>query len=130
MYGYNALGLEGRDAPPLGLGFTSIEEMLRPVSESEVRNPSRLIAVGDGVVGWKHCFQDGTWILGRLSSATELVGSTRRVEKRHSGNLNVGFCDGHVEACALVFLFSDNSDAALSGWNRDDQPHRDRLDQQ
>jgi prepilin-type processing-associated H-X9-DG protein len=129
LYGYNALGLEGHTAPPLGLGFTSVEEVLRPVSESEVRNPSRLIAVGDGVIGWKERFQDGTWIFGRLSSSTELAGSTDRIKQRHSGDLNVVFCDGHVEACTLDFLFSDDSDTALASWNRDHQPHRERLGQ-
>ncbi len=46
---------------------------------------------------------------------------------RHQGRLNVVFCDGHVESPKLNFLFKDTSDAALSRWNRDHQPHRDRL---
>ncbi|HAO77970.1 MAG TPA: hypothetical protein DCQ92_03140 [Verrucomicrobia subdivision 3 bacterium] len=40
---------------------------------------------------------------------------------------NVVFCDGHVESPTLKFLFADTSDDALSRWNRDHQPHRDRL---
>jgi hypothetical protein len=39
----------------------------------------------------------------------------------------VAFCDGHVESPTLQFLFADTSDAALSRWNRDHQPHRERL---
>jgi len=39
----------------------------------------------------------------------------------------VVFCDGHVESPTLQFLFADTSDAALSRWNRDHQPHRERL---
>jgi prepilin-type processing-associated H-X9-DG protein len=46
---------------------------------------------------------------------------------RHQGRLNVVFCDGHVESPTLQFLFADTSDAALSAWNRDHQPHRERL---
>ena len=46
---------------------------------------------------------------------------------RHQNNANVVFCDGHVESPTLQFLFTDTSDAALSRWNRDHQPHRERL---
>ena len=44
-----------------------------------------------------------------------------------SRRANVVFCDGHVESPTLQFLFADTSDAALSRWNRDHQPHRERL---
>ena len=40
---------------------------------------------------------------------------------------NVVFCDGHVESPTLKFLFTDTSDAALARWNRDHQPHREKL---
>jgi prepilin-type processing-associated H-X9-DG protein len=46
---------------------------------------------------------------------------------RHQGKANVVFCDGHVESPTLKFLFEDTADAALSRWNRDHLPHRDRL---
>jgi hypothetical protein len=32
-----------------------------------------------------------------------------------------------VESPTLPFLFTDTSDAALSRWNRDHHPHRERL---
>jgi hypothetical protein len=32
-----------------------------------------------------------------------------------------------VESPTLQFLFEDTSDAALSRWNRDHQPHREKL---
>jgi len=35
--------------------------------------------------------------------------------------------DGHAEALTLKTLFEDNDDTALSRWNRDHQPHRERL---
>jgi prepilin-type processing-associated H-X9-DG protein len=44
-----------------------------------------------------------------------------------AGKANVVFCDGHVESPTLKFLFADTSDDALRRWNRDHQPHRDRL---
>jgi hypothetical protein len=37
------------------------------------------------------------------------------------------FCDSQVELPTLKFLFADTSDAALRRWNRDHQPHRERL---
>jgi hypothetical protein len=42
---------------------------------------------------------------------------------------NVVFCNGHVESPTLKFLFAATSDAALSRWNRDHQPHRELLAQ-
>jgi prepilin-type processing-associated H-X9-DG protein len=46
---------------------------------------------------------------------------------RHQGKANVVFCDGHVESPTLQFLFEDTSDEALSRWNRDHLPHREKL---
>lgn len=46
---------------------------------------------------------------------------------RHRNKANVVFCDGHVESPTLRFLFEDTSDAALARWNRDHQPHREKL---
>jgi len=39
----------------------------------------------------------------------------------------VVFCDGHVESPPLQFLFEDTSADALSRWNRDHEPHREKL---
>jgi prepilin-type processing-associated H-X9-DG protein len=55
---------------------------------------------------------------GLLSSATPWLGKA-----------NVVFCDGHVESPMSPFLFTDTSAAALSRWNRDHQPRRERLAQ-
>jgi prepilin-type processing-associated H-X9-DG protein len=46
---------------------------------------------------------------------------------RHQGKANVAFCDGHVESADAAFLFEDTSDDALSRWNRDHLPHREKL---
>jgi hypothetical protein len=37
------------------------------------------------------------------------------------------FCDGHLESPTLQFLFTDTNDEALVRWNRDHQPHREKL---
>jgi len=39
----------------------------------------------------------------------------------------VVFCDGHVESPTLKFQFEDASDKALSRWNRDHLPQREKL---
>ena len=39
----------------------------------------------------------------------------------------VVFRVGHVKSPPLKYLFEDTSDAALSRWNRDHLPHREKL---
>ncbi len=125
-YGYNAVGLEGDRFPPLGLGMKSQEDPA-PVTESDVCAPSNMIALGDGVAGWEERYEDAVPVLGRRSSAMELPGSTKRVRTRHAGKANVVYCDGHVGAHTLGFLFASESEPALASWNRDHEPHRERI---
>ncbi|MBN8249519.1 MAG: hypothetical protein J0L84_19005 [Verrucomicrobia bacterium] len=47
---------------------------------------------------------------------------------RHRGDLNVAFTDGRVQAMPLRTLFEDTSAGALRIWNRDNQPHRERVE--
>jgi len=121
-YGYNAFGLGGT-----GLGF--VHQLHTTVKESSVVAPSDMMAVGDGFSGNSSHIWDGQWILYRTTVTNEFYGSTKRAYARHQGKANVVFCDGHVESPTLPFLFTDTSDAALSRWNRDHQPHRERLAQ-
>ena len=138
-YGYNACGLGGLVLEPLlgiggkGPGLSSPGKFIEadyppPVRESDVVNPSEMLAIGDGFNGWKGVIKDGLSVLGRGPDAREFVGSTRRSYRRHSGRGNVLFCDGHVGGLKLEFLFQDETDQALRIWNRDNQPHRERLD--
>ena len=135
-YGYNAFGLSsGDDTNQLGLGghhgWGGSDGSAPPVRESEVPSPSDTMAIGDGFLGIDGMIRDGSWYLWRLKVATgdmtATKESTKRSYSRHQGKANVAFCDGHVESPTLKFLFEDTSDAALSRWNRDHQPHRDRL---
>ena len=48
---------------------------------------------------------------------------TALARKRHSGKLNVVFCDDHVEGIKVNDLFFDNSEAARRRWFRDNKPH-------
>ena len=142
-YGYNAFGLGMELDDHFGLGGhkgARAKPGDTPVRESEIVNPSDMMAIGDGFFGGMYpqlYINDGSCFLGRQRIVSEVggtagpykdkPGSTRRAKARHQGKANVLLCDGHVEAPALKFLFEDTSDAALVRWNRDHLPHRDRL---
>ncbi|MGH7951805.1 MAG: prepilin-type N-terminal cleavage/methylation domain-containing protein [Limisphaerales bacterium] len=121
-YGYNADGYASVGnaihikTNNFGLGGTA----LGPVTESEVVDPSDMMAIGDtfsGILTFDH------WD----NFATKNQEHQWHAESRHQGRLNVVFCDGHVESPTLPFLFEDTSDKALSRWNRDHLPHREKL---
>jgi prepilin-type processing-associated H-X9-DG protein len=140
-YGYNWVGMSSwRDTNALGLGGHHVLAFSQnnpprspapPVSGSEVVSPSEMMAIGDGFCGGNRTIKDGTFQLWRTYDLTYLMiqsaGSDERANARHQGKANVVFCDGHVESPTLQFLFEDTSDTALVRWNRDHQPHRDRL---
>jgi prepilin-type processing-associated H-X9-DG protein/prepilin-type N-terminal cleavage/methylation domain-containing protein len=129
LYGYNGDGFNGWGTNvPLGLGldWNPESKSYSPVKESQVVAPSRMLAMGDGVKGWNTIYQDSAGFT-RLSDAKDHLGSTDRVRRRHGEKLNALFCDGHVIQESLQFLFSDTSDPALSSWNRDNQPHSERV---
>lgn len=111
----NALGLYGHPVP----GATLFPKFpgFAPVQESEVSVPADMIAIGDSILGGV-----------RLDRYDMLTPSRiGRSMARHQGRINVLFCDGHVESPTLKYVFDDTSDAALSRWNRDHQPHREDL---
>ena len=92
---------------------------LSPVAESEVVVPSEMMAMGDCFTGVGFFERDNLDMLLHFKN-----GNT---QTRHQGLANVVFCDGHVESPTLQFLFADTSDAALTRWNRDHLPHREKL---
>ena len=139
-YGYNGFGLGSHIEDQLfGLGGHNgvrAKSLGPAVKESEVINPGDMMAIGDGLLGSGYpsfTINDRTGWLGRPRVVAEYVwgigkpGSTARAKSRHQGKANVVFCDGHVESPTLQFLFEDTSDAALSRWNRDHLPHREKL---
>ena len=125
-YGYNLFGVE----PKAKINFVSTDalgfrgcyvsrwEMFAPVTEFGVRVPSAMMAIGDGFEGGPTLYREADLnylqIRGFASS-------------RHQGKADALFCDGHVESPTLQFLHQDTSDEALSRWNYDHLPHRDRL---
>jgi prepilin-type processing-associated H-X9-DG protein/prepilin-type N-terminal cleavage/methylation domain-containing protein len=130
-YGYNCYGVEsnGNWTNSLGLDGNSWRILGSPVKESEVISPIEMIAMGDGFAGANGKIRDGTGNLERAYVTPFFLdfGGTPRAYARHQGKANVVFCDGHVESPTLPFLFTDTSDAALSRWNRDHLPHREKL---
>jgi prepilin-type N-terminal cleavage/methylation domain-containing protein/prepilin-type processing-associated H-X9-DG protein len=109
---YSALGLGGRNSSSSG-------PLAPPVGESEIIAPSDILAIGDGFTG--------NPVIDRASWSDVKHENYGNTFARHQGHANVVFCDGHVESPTLKFLFEDTSDAALSRWNRDHQPHREKL---
>jgi prepilin-type N-terminal cleavage/methylation domain-containing protein/prepilin-type processing-associated H-X9-DG protein len=120
-YGYNVFGsylTSITDTNTLGLmgHLVPFSTKFEPIKESEVIVPSDMIAIGDSVLGSLF-----------LSRGKFIYLHHRDAFFRHQGKANVVFCDGHIESPTLEFLFTDTSDGALSRWNRDHQPHRERL---
>ena len=156
-YGYNANGVKFTPSElGLGGGLTkvSLEEqiegllgdMLR-ISDTRVRAPSDMIALGDATLVWTPA------ALARALYATDTtkdtydgmalvdINSRNGVERpnyagsqgviqatlrRHNGRYNIVFCDAHVEAIHRDKLFL-KTDTALSRWNNDHEPHADLL---
>ena len=122
FYGYNAYGIK-IDASTNSLGLSDNYTHgnapwvnPKPVTETEVVAPSDMMAIVDSFDGSIELLRD------RVDRFTD--GNTLA---RHQGKANVVFCDGHVESPPLKFLFADTSDEALRRWNRDHQPHREKL---
>jgi prepilin-type N-terminal cleavage/methylation domain-containing protein/prepilin-type processing-associated H-X9-DG protein len=131
-YDYNAFGLGSpSDGSSLGLGGARADfrtgEYAPPVAESQVANPVQMVALGDGFTGWPRVIRDGVGTLWRSPSAEDRFASTSRSNRRHQRRATVFFCDGHAEALPLKRLFYDTDEAALKLWNRDNQPHLERL---
>jgi prepilin-type processing-associated H-X9-DG protein/prepilin-type N-terminal cleavage/methylation domain-containing protein len=149
-YGYNAFGLSGTNVPanPISFGLCGYPQLLelpigpnivalmRPnvwpvvdtsVKEGAVVSPSEMMAIADGFVGSGDQLYAGQNLFWRERVFLRGSFETATVYARHQGKANVVFCDGHVESPTLQFLFADTSDEALSRWNRDHQPHRERL---
>ncbi len=125
---YNVDGLVSHPSDlPLGLGGRGTEAASGPpIKENEVKNPSEMIAMGDGFIGWEKTIRDAKAKIGRMPTE-DYFNSSRRASKRHSAKANIVFCDGHVEQKGLVALFFDKRDEALRCWNRDNASHRERL---
>jgi prepilin-type processing-associated H-X9-DG protein/prepilin-type N-terminal cleavage/methylation domain-containing protein len=114
-YGYNNGGVVSDENADDNFGLGGRPGTHTPVKESEVLNPAEMMAIGEVFQSRLDFTRDTDW-------ASEFSAF-----QRHQGKANLVFCDGHVESPTLKFLFQDSSDEALNRWNRDHQPHRDKL---
>ncbi len=120
-YAYNAFGLTFVTSNVLNMSENGLGGHLsshwEATTESAVNAPSDMMAIGDDFIGMTFFARASLSNLEQFSNA----------QARHQGKANVVFCDGHVESPTLKFLFEDTSDEALRRWNRDHQPHREKL---
>ena len=151
-YGYNGNGLTN-----LGLIACTYPQALEAtmppdptLRDSQVVNPSDMIAIGDAVLGrtlppdgspglgasgdddlspvWASPSIATIWtILGEGPYNAAVAPAVGYVRQRHNGRFNVLFCDGHVEGLKVPDLFDLGQDRVLKRWNRDNLPHRDTL---
>ena len=132
-YGYNTSGLGNPvSGPDLGLGGTLVSATERiVVKDSAVAMPSAMYALGDTFYGDGTILQDGRGFgRGRINLADPTAATMydrNRALRRHGGNGNVAFCDGHVEPVHLQRLLGASDDDSLRSWNRDNQPHPELL---
>jgi len=130
-YGYNTYGMRSgmADTNSLGIGrqFGLSNISAPPVPDSEIVNPSEMMVLGDGFFGHEKVIYGGEFLLMRSRDVPNLAPLTKEPSSRHQNKANIVFCDGHVGSPTLFSLFEDTSDGALSRWNRDYQPHRDKL---
>ena len=124
-YGYNELGTGWKNGElRLGLGFTvevtgyadggtgQPQGQRNYVKPSAIRNPSDLIAIGDGA----------SWLAPNHPSGIVDQNQASSLFLPHAVNANVVFTDGHGEQ-AKGRKWIDESDSDRRRWNNDNQPH-------
>jgi prepilin-type N-terminal cleavage/methylation domain-containing protein/prepilin-type processing-associated H-X9-DG protein len=155
-YGYNANGVKYTPSL-LGLGGALVkvklgeapagmnEDFLR-ISESKVKNPTGMMALGDATLSWTPAAflrvlygiktdKDGYdgWALLDINTRNKQErpgyagseGVIRATMRRHNGQYNVAFVDGHIESIKRDDLFRKSE--SLRRWNNDNEPHIDQL---
>jgi prepilin-type processing-associated H-X9-DG protein len=160
-YGYNRAGYRASEAgKELGLGGVSLRippdanhvspADVRPIRETEVAQPSDMIAIGDadlrdlvwmGAQGPRFygtvdlCdapFDPGVLLeIGGLRFPsppdTLALNSLAWMRRRHGGTWNVAFCDAHAERLKTADLFNYRREPLLRRWNRDHLPHSENV---
>jgi prepilin-type processing-associated H-X9-DG protein/prepilin-type N-terminal cleavage/methylation domain-containing protein len=152
-YSYNGSPFPYTRGNNLGLGGEVVDSKapgkFLSCSESAVRSPSNMIAVGDAIIyqaqvqvagvgffGWgtlssgqrwmdagQDAFNPGEGIDWQAKSATrEQSRGLSTARQRHNDRFNILFCDGHVETLKRDQLFS-TKDAVTMRWASDGNPH-------
>lgn len=134
-YAYNKSGVDlggWRDYSQTSLGLANDyfdfdnAPFVPAITESQVRVPSEMIAIGDSRVvlnpGDFYPWYDFLYC-GLLHGNTSLDEVTT---PRHGRGYNVAFCDGHVALIQRQVLFDYQKSAP--NWNNDHQPHPELWD--
>lgn len=152
-YGYNS---QAWGKTPRGLGGTLVWDQpralilpsdIRLTADSEVVAPSDMVAIADANLLGKVLDDDADWFHGYQSlqrgfrggisielgllvpGEVELMDkdSARGIRRRHNGQWNVVFCDGHTESASTKQLFDLRKAAIAKRWNTDNLPHPEEL---
>lgn len=151
-YAMNQVGAleiaQNRPPPALPLG------LMFQLGEAQIVSPSDMIGIGDSLLdffdfdpsyvaapkgkallGWgnfgpfdakAHWSEFGLEPKTVVPDAAKIRGLNKR---RHNGQFNVMFCDGHVEGLSARNLFDVRRDEVLKRWNKDNLPHRELVPQ-
>ncbi len=128
-YGYNTSGSYcnyhgGRD---LHLGLGDTYDSTWPfsgspaVSESQIKSPSQMAAIGDSRLDRSPGNGPGAQGTGMENLLCGWFDGNFPYPLRHGRNYNVVCCDGHVSSMSPSILFNPTNTAAM--WNSDNQPH-------
>jgi hypothetical protein len=105
---------------------------VRAIRESEVVNPSGMIAAGDAgfgifLVDKNHSEPAGSDNLswGITHPSAVAYPDNPWSLKRHSRRWNILSVDGHAATLRIRSLFGFRSDDVRRLWNKDDEPHRE-----
>ena len=147
-YGYNAAGqrLEQSEAEqkPIGLAGVSGGPLppkgwWKPTVEADIRNPTDMIAMGDGylavIVNGRPALQessvlsrprpgpgwDGTVVNEEEGGDGVAFVGLRAVGRRHRGLLNMAFCDGHVEDGKIIAWYFSQASRDVKRWRTDNE---------
>jgi len=92
------------------------------ISGSRIRNPSSMIALGDGKRSIGGLF--GSFPPLAIPTAENWTGSLTEsvADRRHRGKANIVFCDGHLESGGAA-KWSVTGAGTRAQWNNDNEPH-------
>lgn len=137
-YAYNYTGqIQGNGLGNLTYGLAGHEvihnqDRVRPVREQDIAKPDDMVAFGDASLFWWSTVSAGdpgfsVVINEPYAAYCTLQPSAGFVfqlyQRRHGGQWNIGFCDGHVESLRAKDLFDTSRETVLKRWNRDNTVH-------
>jgi prepilin-type N-terminal cleavage/methylation domain-containing protein/prepilin-type processing-associated H-X9-DG protein len=119
-YGYNMDGSSAKGLIPQNFGLGPIifwntvwHWNVPPVTESRIKVPSDMLAIGESRL----------WTGNESGGDTLGPGNLAHLfnPARHGRNYNLLLCDGHVSSLRPMILFNPTNSASM--WNYDHQPH-------